>query len=325
MPSIAIVGATGNVGRKILEVLESSAIHVETLHLYASQKSAGQTLLFKDTPYTIKALKEENIAPDIDYALFSAGGHISTTYAPLFTQQGITVIDNSSAYRMQKNVPLIVPEINASSLREERLIANPNCSTIQAVLPLKIIDTLFELSRVSYTTYQAVSGSGQGGIDDLENGMKGEAAKNYPKAIYNNVLPHIDTFQDDGYTFEEHKMINETKKILNLNNLALTATCVRVPVFNGHGVAIQLETKQPIHIETLNKALREAPGIKLYEADTYPTPQDANGTDLVHVGRIRKDPSVQNGLHLWCVADNLRKGAASNAVQILQYLLEEKS
>ncbi|MGL4904311.1 MAG: aspartate-semialdehyde dehydrogenase, partial [Cetobacterium sp.] len=236
------------------------------------------------------------------------------------------VIDNSSAWRMDKNVPLVVPEVNPEEIfKNNGIIANPNCSTIQSVVPLKVIDDLYTIKRVVYSTYQAVSGSGIKGIEDLENGLKGEKPKNYPHPIVNNCLPHIDSFLENGYTKEEEKMINETRKILGKENLPITATCVRVPVVNGHSVSINIELEKEVNIEELKAKFREKDGIILeddIQNNIYPLATLATGKDEVFIGRLRKDFSIQNGLNLWVVADNIRKGAATNAIQIAELLMK---
>lgn len=319
--NIAVIGATGMVGRKMLEVLEDYHIPIKTLTLFASGNSVGKTLSFKDEKYPIYELTETSFDETIDVALFSAGADVSKKYAPLAKEKGILVIDNSSAFRNDDHVPLIVPEINLDQVKDSLIIANPNCSTIQSVLPLKVIHDLFGLKRVIYTTFQAVSGSGNKGILAYDEKDKQSF---YAKPIHGNVLPHIDTFLENDYTKEEMKMILETKKILGLKDLAVTATCVRVPVLNGHSVSINVSCDKKIDIEVLKGALSEAPGIVYLDGPNYVTPYDLNQTDLVYVSRVRLDNSAINSINLWVVADNIRKGAASNAVQILKALKEEK-
>ena len=245
--------------------------------------------------------------------------------APIATSHGITVIDNSSAWRMDSNIPLIVPEVNPEKIKGNLLIANPNCSTIQVVVPLKVLDDLYRIKRVIYSTYQAVSGSGIGGIEDLKNGIKGKKPSNYPYPIAFNCLPHIDVFTENGYTKEELKMIDETRKILNKPNLPITSTCVRVPVENGHSVSINLEFEKDFDLEELKGALKNKRGIILQddiENNIYPMAITANGLDEIFVGRIRRDYSIKNGLNLWVVADNIRKGAATNTIQIAELLIK---
>lgn len=316
MAEIAIIGATGMVGRQMLESLESSSCRVDRLYLYASKRSEGVTMTFRGTTVTVRALSESSIEPSIDYALFSAGGETARAYAHIMCKHNIVMIDNSSAWRMDPEVPLIVPEVNKAHYRGEPLIANPNCSTIQAVVPLYVIGRLFGLKRVAYTTYQSVSGSGRKGIDALDNPSPEKGH------ISDNVIPQIDVFETDGYTKEEHKMIHETRKILLDESLPVTATCVRVPVSNAHAVAINVTTKTPVDIEVLKRHLNHQPGIILTDTIEDLTPKAARDQDAIIVGRIRPDESLENTIHLWTVADNLRKGAATNAVQILKTIME---
>jgi len=259
--------------------------------------------------------------------MYSAGGSTSLQFSPIAAKCGVTVIDNSSAFRMYDNVPLIVPEINGDvALTNEGIISNPNCSTIQAVMALKPIYDKYGIKRIIYSTYQAVSGSGRGGILDLENGIKGEENTFYPKPIAYNVLPHIDSFLENGYTKEEMKMVNETKKILGDDTLKITATTVRVPVLYSHSESVNIETIRPFEIEDIKNLYKDAPGLVLMddpENNVYPTPRLTCDTDEVYVGRIRRDFSVENGINMWVVADNLRKGAATNAVQIAEYLISK--
>lgn len=328
MANFAIVGATGVVGTKMIERLEESNLVVDNIYLMASARSAGKTLKFRGRDVVVEELNENSFDKDIDYALFSAGGDTSLKYAPIAEKNGIIVIDNSSAWRMNPEIDLVVPECNRPTL-DRKIIANPNCSTIQSVVPLKPLHDAFGLSHITYTTYQAVSGSGKGGIDDLINGQNGEAPKKYPHPIYNNVLPHIDSFLENGYTKEEVKMINETKKILHLgDDVGISATCVRVPVLNSHSVEIDVEFKNEATVEEIRNILKNAPGVILVDEpmeNKYPLPINATGIDEVLVGRIRKDISRKNGFHIWCVADNIRKGAASNAVQIAELLENGKN
>ena len=326
MVNIAIVGATGVVGTKMIERLAESNLPVENLYLLASARSAGKVLQFRGKDYVVEELTENSFKRDIDYAIFSAGGGTSLKFAPIAEKDGVIVIDNSSAWRMDPEIDLVVPECNTPTL-ERKIIANPNCSTIQSVVPLKPLHEAFGLKRVAYTTYQAVSGSGQAGINDLVNGEKGLAPTNYPHPIYNNVLPHIDVFLENGYTKEEMKMIQETRKILGLDeSVAITATCVRVPVMNSHSVEINVTFEKDTTPEEIREILSKAPGVVVVDNpanNEYPTPLMATGHDEVYVGRIRRDISQPNSFHIWCVGDNIRKGAASNAVQIAE-LIEEK-
>ena len=327
MANFAIVGATGVVGTKMIERLAESNLEVYNIYMIASAKSAGKILIFRGREITVEELNDSSFDKDIDYALFSAGGDTSLRYAPIAEAHGVIVIDNSSAWRMDPEIDLVVPECNRPSLKR-RIIANPNCSTIQSVVPLKPLNDAYGIKRIAYTTYQAVSGSGLGGIKDLENGQKGIAPEKYPHPIYNNVLPHIDVFLDNGYTKEEMKMILETKKILELgDDVSITATCARVPVFNSHSVEINVSLKKDASIEDIRDLLRKAPGLVLMDDpqnNVYPMAIDATGHDEVYVGRIRRDISQENSYHIWCVADNIRKGAASNAVQIAELLEASK-
>ncbi|MBL6465569.1 MAG: aspartate-semialdehyde dehydrogenase [Peptostreptococcus stomatis] len=327
MANFAIVGATGLVGTKMIERLGESKLRVDNIYLMASARSAGKVLQFRGQDVIVEELNEGSFDKEIDYAIFSAGGDTSRKFAPIAESKGIIVIDNSSAWRMEEDIDLIVPECNEPLLKR-KIIANPNCSTIQSVVPLKPLADAFGLGRVAYTTYQAVSGSGKGGIDDLLNGQDGKEPKKYPHPIYNNVLPHIDVFLDNGYTKEEMKMIDETKKILSLGeDVKITATCVRVPVLNSHSVDINVTFKKETSVEEIREILKNAPGLVLLDKpqeNIYPTPLDASGHDEVYVGRIRKDISQDNSFYIWCVADNIRKGAASNAIQIAEMLEAKK-
>jgi len=323
--NVAIVGATGMVGRTFLKVLEEREFPIENLYLLASSRSKGKEINFKGKTYVVEELTPESFDKDIDIALFSAGGGISKKMAPIAVAKGITVIDNSSAWRMDPTIPLVVPEVNPEAAKTNKLIANPNCSTIQVVGPLKVLDDLYKIKRVVYSTYQAVSGSGVAGVRDLKEGIKGEAPTNYPYPIAFNCLPHIDEFTESGYTKEELKMINETRKILDRPELPITSTCVRVPVENGHSVSINLEFEKEFDLEELREALKNAKGIVLQDDvknNIYPMPINASGFDEVFVGRIRRDFSVKSGINLWTVADNIRKGAATNTVQIAELLIE---
>lgn len=324
--NIAIVGATGMVGRTFLKVLDERNFPIDNLYLFASKKSAGSKMEFRGKEYIVEELNEDSFKRDIDIALFSAGGDISKKFAPIAKENGVTVVDNSSAWRMDKDIPLVVPEVNPEDVNwNTGIIANPNCSTIQCVVPLKVLHDAFKIKRIIYSTYQAVSGSGVGGIKDLENGIKGEAPNKYPYQIAYNCLPHIDVFMENGYTKEEIKMIEETKKILNDYDLKITATTVRVPVRYGHSVSINLEFEKPFELDKVFELLENADGIILQDDvknTVYPMPINAEGTDEVYVGRIRRDFSIENGLNLWVVADNIRKGAATNTVQIAEVLVK---
>lgn len=325
----AVVGATGMVGRAFLKVLEERKLPIEEIYFFASSRSAGKTLTFLGKEYIVEELTESSFDRGIDIALFSAGASTSKIYAPIVAQKGCVVIDNSSAWRMDPEVPLVVPEVNPQDiLWNKGIIANPNCSTIQAVVALKPLSDKYGLKRVVYSTYQAVSGAGMGGWSDLENGLKGEAPQKFPHPIAGNCLPHIDVFTDSGYTKEEIKMVNETRKILGLPNLRVTATTVRVPVFNGHSESINVELEKPFELSELKETLRSFPGLVIQDDpanNLYPMPITASGKDEVFVGRIRRDESVDSGVNLWVVADNLRKGAATNAVQIAQKLIEYRN
>ncbi|QEK12527.1 aspartate-semialdehyde dehydrogenase [Crassaminicella thermophila] len=324
--NIAIVGATGMVGRTFLKVLEERDFPFENLYVFASAKSAGQKVSCKGKEFIVEELTENVFDRDIDIALFSAGGEISKKFAPIAASKGVIVVDNSSAWRMDKDIPLVVPEVNPEDIKWHKgIIANPNCSTIQAVVALKPLHDHYKIKRIVYSTYQAVSGSGVKGVADLEEGLKGNDIKTaYPHPIAGNCLPHIDVFLENGYTKEEMKMINETKKILNDYDLKITATTVRVPVKDCHSESINIEFEKPFELDQVRNILKNAPGI-IVEDDVsnnvYPLARNAAGTDEVYVGRIRRDLSVENGLNLWVVADNIRKGAATNTVQIAELLV----
>jgi len=324
MVSCAIVGATGLVGSMFLKVLEEKQLPIDEYYLFASKNSKGKKVTFMDKDYVIEELTHEVPKQRFTYALFSAGGSISKEYAKEFVKYGTTVIDNSSAFRMDDDVPLVVPEVNFETIKDSKLIANPNCSTIQAMLPLYVLNKKYGIKRVVFSTYQAVSGAGKKGIDDLINTSYGFKENKFPHKIYNNCLPHIDVFEPNGYSKEEMKMVNETRKILNLPNLAVTATCVRVPVMNCHSESINVEFEKELEIEDLKQELARFKNIVVLDEpkfNMYPLNAFAAGKDEVFVGRIRKDESVKHGINMWVVADNIRKGAASNAVQILEKLL----
>lgn len=332
---IAIVGATGVVGNTILQVLEEKKLNNFEYTLFASKRSSGKKLNFMGKQYEVKELKEDSFDEIFDYAIFSAGSETAKKFAPIAVSKGCTVIDNSSAFRMDPGIPLIVPEVNIEKIKDYKgIIANPNCSTIQAVVALKPLHDKYKIKRIVYSTYQAVSGAGSKGIHDLENGLKNysnnikgnDYLEKFPIPIFSNCLPHIDIFLENGYTKEEEKMINETRKILGDSNILITATTVRVPVFNSHSESINIEFEKDFEsIDDIKDLLKNSPGIKLID-DTknskYPTCIDSNGTDDVYVGRIRRDFSTNSGINIWIVADNIRKGAASNAIQILERLIK---
>lgn len=324
--NLAVVGATGMVGRTFLKVLKERNFPIDNLYLMASKRSAGTKVEYDGKEYVVEELTEHSFDKPIDIALFSAGGSTSEKFAPIAAAHGVIVVDNSAQWRQDPKVPLVVPECNPEDISwNSGIIANPNCSTIQAVAVLKPLDDKYKIKRVVYSTYQAVSGAGVAGWNDLENGLKGEAPKKFPHQIAGNCLPHIDVFMDNGYTKEEMKMIWETRKILHHPELKVTATTVRVPVFNSHSESVNVEFENPVDIDEIKKILSEAPGIVIVDDpanNKYPLALDAAGTDEVYVGRIRRDESVDNGINFWVVADNIRKGAATNAVQIAQILVE---
>ena len=325
--NVAVVGATGMVGQKMLQVLEEMKFPVNNLYPMASARSKGKTVKYGGKEYVVEELCDEAFDKDIDIALFSAGGSTSERFAPAAAKRGVIVIDNSSAWRMDPEVPLVVPEVNPEDLRgHKNIIANPNCSTIQAMVALKPIYDKYGIDRIVYSTYQAVSGSGVKGYKDLEEGVKGAENQFYPHPIAYNCLPHIDDFLDNGYTKEEMKMVNETHKIMHDDNIRVTATTVRVPVYYGHSESINVETKKPFEIEDVKALFQDAPGCVLRDDpanNVYPLAREAEGTNDVYIGRIRRDFSIDNGINFWCVADNIRKGAAANAVQIAFALIEE--
>ncbi len=353
---LAVVGATGLVGRTVLKVLEEKKLPIDEYVLFASKNSAGKKLRFMDRDYIVQELNDLSFDSCFDYAIFSAGWKVAKKYAPIASSKGCIVVDNSSAFRMDNDVPLVVPEVNPEEIKNNHgIIANPNCSTIQAVVALKPLDDKYKIKRIVYSTYQAVSGAGRNGVLDLQNGIIDYMQKfsefsqnensnalsndlnfsstklnyelqkfNYP--IFSNCLPHIDVFLDNGYTKEEEKMINETRKILKRPDLKITATTVRVPVFNAHSESINVEFENDFDLTELKNILSNAPGIVLQD-DTekciYPLALNASGHDNVFVGRVRRDYSVDYGINFWVVADNIRKGAASNAVQIVEKMLKE--
>lgn len=320
--TVAVVGATGLVGGTILSVLESRIFPVGKLAPLASARSAGKEIAFGGRPYTVQEISEAALA-GADVVFFAAGGAVSKQWAPVAAGLGALVVDNSSVFRMERDIPLVVPEVNPGDLRRTGIIANPNCSTIQSVVALNPLKR-WGIKRVVYSSYQAVSGSGQRGLTDLDEGRQDF----YPYPITANVLPHIDSFLEDGYTKEERKMMDETRKILHLPELAVTATTVRVPVRYGHGVSINVQLAQPYDLSELRVAIAGQEGLVVQDdpaSSLYPMPITAEGHDEVFVGRIRRDDSVENGVNLWVVADNVRKGAAVNAVQIAQRVLEAQA
>lgn len=321
---LAIVGATGLVGQEVLQVVEERNFEFDELYLVASAKSVGKKQVFKGKEYTVIGM-EEAIAKQPDIAIFSAGGGTSLEWAPKFAEVGCIVVDNSSAWRMSPDHKLIVPEINAEVLRiDDRIIANPNCSTIQMVMALAPLHKKYKLKRIVVSTYQSVTGTGKAAVDQLMNERKGvEGDKVYPHTIDMNVLPHIDVFLENGYTKEEMKMVNETKKILGDDSIAVTATAVRLPVMGGHSEAINVEFHHDFNLEEVKQLLANTPGVVLQDDvknNVYPMPLNAHRKDDVFVGRLRRDESQPNTLNMWVVADNLRKGAATNAVQIAEFL-----
>jgi aspartate-semialdehyde dehydrogenase len=324
--NVAIVGATGMVGRTFLKILEERDFPIDNLYLFSSKKSAGSIVNFKGQNYVVEELSETSFDRDIQIALFSAGGDISTKFAPIASSKGVIVVDNSSAWRMDPNVPLVVPEVNAEEVKNHNgIIANPNCSTIQAVVPLKPLHDAYTIKRIVYSTYQAVSGSGMKGAKDLEEGIKGNQNTFYAHQIAYNCLPHIDVFTENGYTKEEIKMINETMKILKDYNLKVTATTARVPVLNSHSESINVEFEKEFELKDITKILENSPGVVVVDnpsKNEYPMAITSSGNDDVFVGRIRRDFSVDNGINMWVVADNIRKGAATNAVQIAELLIK---
>lgn len=328
-PRIAIVGATGVVGQMFLTVLEERKIPFRSLVLFASKKSAGQTISYQGETYTILELNEANISANlVDVALFSAGGDVSKIYAPLFVKLGAKVIDNSSYFRMHPEFPLVVPEVNPEDLKGElSIIANPNCSTVQAVVALKPLHDRYSLKRIVIATYQAVSGAGSLGIHDLETRADQDHLKKFPYPIHQNLIPHIDVFLENGYTKEEMKMLWETRKILGDPAIRVNATAVRVPVFFGHSEVVNIETRRKLTVPEARTLLEKAPGVKMIDTRKpggYPTAAvHAANDDRVFVGRLREDLSHERGLNLWIVSDNIRKGAATNSVQIAEMLIRE--
>jgi len=325
---IAVVGATGLVGSKMLQVLDEQKVRMDELVVAASERSVGKELVFQGQTHKLVSV-DEAIAARPDIAIFSAGAAASKQYAPHFAANGTFVIDNSSAWRMEKNVPLVVPEINADTITSEtRIIANPNCSTIQMVMALAPIQKAFGIKRLVIATYQSVSGSGVKGLRQLDCEEQGEPVQKpaYPHQIYRNVLPHGGDFCDNGYTTEEEKLVNETHKILRDDSIAITATVCRVPVTGGHSEAVNVETLKPFEIEEVRRLLAAMPGVVVQDnpaENLYPMALTAFDRDEVFVGRIRRDFSIENGMNMWVVSDNIRKGAATNAVQIAQYVISQ--
>jgi aspartate-semialdehyde dehydrogenase len=329
--NIAIAGATGAVGRKMLEILAERNFPVANLKVLASARSVGQTLTFEGRSVAVEELTEGSFH-GVDISLFSAGAGVSRQFAPFAVKSNCIVIDNSSAFRMEPGIPLVVPEVNPSAIGEEPgIIANPNCSTIQMVVALKPIHDTFKIKRVVVSTYQSVSGSGQKAIDELKNQTENLLAGNpfvpnvYPHQISFNCLPHIDIFLDNGYTKEEMKMVDETRKILDDSSIQVSPTTVRVPVFYCHSESVNVETEKPINANIVKEILFNQAGVKVLdnpESNEYPLAIDCADKDEVFVGRIRDDISCENAINFWVVSDNLRKGAALNAVQIAEYLIQ---
>jgi len=328
---VAVVGATGAVGREMVEILEERKFPIEELRLLASERSKGEGISYLGRELEVDVLTDATLA-GLDFALFSAGADVSRRFAPVAVRQGAIVIDNSSAFRMEPTVPLVVPEVNPEALeRHQGLIANPNCSTIQMVVALKPLHDAARILRIVVTTFQSVSGTGKEAMDELLAqsrailGFQEVEEKVYPHQIAFNCLPHIDDFTDDGYSKEELKMVNETRKILDDQSIRVTATTVRVPVFRGHSESVNIEMERPLSANEARAILSDAPGVTVMDDPkraVYPLPLDAAGQDAVYVGRIREDHSVGHGLNLWIVSDNLRKGAALNAIQIAEELIK---
>ncbi len=325
---VAVVGVTGMVGQVMLKVLEERNLPISELIPVASERSVGKEITYKSKTYKVIGLRDA-VASKPDIALFSAGGNTSLEWAPKFADVGTTVIDNSSAWRMDRSKKLVVPEINANALTaSDKIIANPNCSTIQLVMALAPLHKEYKIKRLVISTYQSVSGTGVKAVQQLENeiaGIKGEMA--YPYPIHKNALPHCDVFEENGYTKEEMKLVRETQKILNDKTIAVTATAVRIPTAGGHSESVNIEFENDFNLSNIRSLLSKTPGIVVQDntdVNTYPMPIYAHGKDDVFVGRIRRDGSQPNTLNMWVVSDNLRKGAATNAVQIAEYLLENK-
>ncbi|MFQ5455118.1 MAG: aspartate-semialdehyde dehydrogenase [Nitrospirota bacterium] len=328
---VCIAGATGVVGNEMITILEERNFPVDTLRLYASERSAGKVLSFKNKDITVELLTESAF-DGVDIALFSAGTDTSRKYSPIAAQNGAVVIDNSNAFRMETDVPLIVPEVNPGALSIHKgIIANPNCSTIQMVVALKPLHDEARIKRIVVTTFQSVSGTGKEAMDELleQTGdilnFKEIRCNVYPYQIAFNCIPHIDTFLENGYSREETKMVNETRKIMEDNAIRITATTVRVPVFRAHSLSINIETERKVSANEARAIFASSPGITVFDAPQkmiYPVPVDVSYRDEVYIGRVREDESIPNGLNLWVVADNLRKGAALNAIQIAEELIK---
>jgi aspartate-semialdehyde dehydrogenase len=329
--TVAVVGATGVVGREIIATLEQRKFPVGTLIPLASQRSLGQNIEFNGQSIPVQVLTADSFE-GVDYALFSAGGSISEKFVPEAVKRGAVCIDNTSHFRMHADVPLVVPEVNGHALKNHKgIIANPNCSTAQMVMALKPIHDAATIKRIVVSTYQSVSGAGKEAMAELEQQSRVNLAGStaapevFKKSISFNLIPQIDSFTESGYTKEELKMINETKKILEDDSIAVTATCVRVPVFIGHSESVNIQTAKKITAAQVRDILSQFPNVEVMDDpanNIYPTPKEIAGTDPTYIGRIREDLSIENGIELWCVADNLRKGAALNAVQIAEYLIK---
>lgn len=324
MVNVVVVGASGLVGSKIREILEERNFPVDRLFAFASSKSAGKEIEFQGKKVVIEELKEDSFDDrGIDLALFAAGGSVSEKYVPLAIKNNIKVVDNSSCFRMDEGVPLVIPEVNPGNIKkDDMLIANPNCSTIQSVLAIANIYKEYGIERIIYNTYQAVSGGGEKALEDLYE----KKNDHWKYKIYDNMIPQIDSFLDNGYTKEEMKMVNESRKILGDDDIKITATAIRVPVSNSHGVSINLKLKKDFDLEDIKKVLAKTENLVIEDdinKEIYPMPATASGKDEVFVGRIRRDFSDDNSLNLWCVADNIRKGAALNAVEIAELLAKD--
>ena len=324
MVNVAVVGASGLVGSKIREILEERNFPVDRLFAFASSKSAGKEIEFQDKKVVIEELKEDSFDDrEIDLALFAAGGSASEKYVPLAIKNNIKVVDNSSCFRMDGGVPLVIPEVNPGHIKkDDMLIANPNCSTIQSVLAIANIYKEYGIERIIYNTYQAVSGGGERALEDLYE----KKNDHWKYKIYDNMIPQIDSFLDNGYTKEEMKMVNESRKIPGDDDIKINAKAIRVPVSNSHGVSINLKLKKDFELEDIKKVLAKTENLVIEDdinKEVYPMPATASGKDQVFVGRIRRDFSDDNSLNLWCVADNIRKGAALNAVEIAELLAKE--
>jgi aspartate-semialdehyde dehydrogenase len=324
--NIAVVGATGLVGKTVIKILDETDFPTNKLSLFASERSTGEKV-FNNNTYKVESLTKDSFR-GIDVAIFSAGAYVSENFAPIAVESGCVVVDNGSFWRMNPEVPLVVPEVNPEDIQKHKgIIANPNCSTIQLVMALKPIHELFSLKRVVVSTYQSVSGAGQKGIDQLLFELEGKKPE---KRICDHPLAFNTVFHsfsgEDGHTVEEIKMMQEPAKILHYPDLKINVTCVRIPVIGGHGESVNIETERPFSLDEIRYALKEFDGIELTEdsmSEDYPTPRKAKKTDPVYIGRIRRDSTVENGLNLWIVADNIRKGAATNAVQIARILFEK--